>query len=765
MTQILLIGCNEESSELSIVLWDISLELSLLPHAENCRLLQLCANGAAVMYLEKKNYDEHATENVPGISIESGVVILEDVVRQPPVTFLHRLVANYSIDVKFAEELAASWPAVVNDCLEFGGNFNKSIRSFVVHTNSKKVKNFKEIIVSSADDLLGRNGEKVKNVKDVIISSADDLLSRNGENHRRKFGEAVSLMDLVVVHYAFVKLPERFHAIDVVQKLTGNGNYWPPIFPTGGCSLKYGLTHNFPKEFVSLYAFATNGRGNPSVMVKSFSLLLKRFPQTAIDYLKACQFQDPPAEINWTTNKRATIDDESINGMLVMGNSDKLTHGLWNYEQGLFSHTFEVVMAALTREDQTNIHKINSRANPMIGNDNQTSMPTDVPMQAHYFNFSQIADKFEKFVFSFGLFFWCFEKKKRPNTEGGKLFAQLAEQRVPATLWGEPGLRAVLSHKWHNFGFRYYILETIVLMVYLILFSVTTYTPNIPVNFSSNSNLSAFDWFRSVSALVLILLSARYLYITLRKFFKYGFWSFVTSIYNWLDVFGVLLVIATLPLNVYGYEEMYLVASVAVLVIWLRLLTYTRGYYKTGVFVRTLIKILSSIRYFLLILGIVLLAFSHSFYLLNQTTDHFPYYQQFGVALFTQYTMMYNIVNFSYGSPPLENPDSVVVLWCVLYVLFSVLVTLTMLNMLIALMSSTYSAVVEHAEFEWLQEMAQILAEIQTLGMYWFDEHNGNFPPVIHYLIPSDALKNFLLENERGEVQDELDNLKDHLSV
>ena len=73
--------------------------------------------------------------------------------------------------------------------------------------------------------------------------------------------------------------------------------------------------------------------------------------------------------------------------------------------------------------------------------------------------------------------------------------------------------------------------------------------------------------------------------------------------------------------------------------------------------------------------------------------------------------------------------------------LFSVLVTLTMLNMLIELMSSAYSSVVEHAEFEWLQEMAQILAEIQTLGIYWFDENRRNFPHVIHYLIPSDTLK------------------------
>ena len=81
------------------------------------------------------------------------------------------------------------------------------------------------------------------------------------------------------------------------------------------------------------------------------------------------------------------------------------------------------------------------------------------------------------------------------------------------------------------------------------------------------------------------------------------------------------------------------------------------------------------------------------------------------------------------------------VIYLILYIIFSILITIVMFNMLVALMATAYGSVVENAESEWLRDIAIIIAEIQASGLWWFDINERNFPRYVHYLVPAKAIK------------------------
>ena len=129
--------------------------------------------------------------------------------------------------------------------------------------------------------------------------------------------------------------------------------------------------------------------------------------------------------------------------------------------------------------------------------------------------------------------------------------------------------------------------------------------------------------------------------------------------------------------------------------------------------VAILLRMAYDIRIFILILAIVLLGFAEAFWLLSHPTnpnedtlsdDKFL----FGNVEKSLENIFYAMINgFSSSIEFLDLPR----LGFALVILFSLIVTILMLNLLIALMTKSFDEVKEHCEAQWRYEQATIMLE------------------------------------------------------
>jgi len=125
-------------------------------------------------------------------------------------------------------------------------------------------------------------------------------------------------------------------------------------------------------------------------------------------------------------------------------------------------------------------------------------------------------------------------------------------------------------------------------------------------------------------------------------------------------------------------------------------------------------------RYFLLLLITIVVGFAFSF---NDTVRDNSYdFNNIGLSLFSQYRMIFGEFDLVFGDLGSLEDESMglFVLSRVLYVGFSFSITLILLNLLIALMGSSFARVQQNSELEWRYELLAITQEIEA-NFIWLD--------------------------------------------
>jgi len=157
------------------------------------------------------------------------------------------------------------------------------------------------------------------------------------------------------------------------------------------------------------------------------------------------------------------------------------------------------------------------------------------------------------------------------------------------------------------------------------------------------------------------------------------------------------------------------VSAVAVLFVWLKLIYYTRGHPATGPFFKMIMKILKDIRFFVVIMTIIVVAFSSAFVVLfevNETEvseETKSSFSDFGTAVLTMFRMMLGDFDVSIFQDS-TNP----VMLQVLFYVYILVVTIVLLNLLIALMSDTYDKVSENLQSLYFMEQANVVFETES---------------------------------------------------
>jgi Ion transport protein len=150
--------------------------------------------------------------------------------------------------------------------------------------------------------------------------------------------------------------------------------------------------------------------------------------------------------------------------------------------------------------------------------------------------------------------------------------------------------------------------------------------------------------------------------------------------------------------------------AIAAVLLWFKLLHYMRPYKATGVLVSMIFKILMKIRAFMLVLAVVVVGFATAFYSVLSTDkasssiDSTLKYNTVDAALRTSFAYMLG----TYELAVLDAGPSDVML-SILWAVFSVIVSILLLNLLIAIISNNFEKLYETSEHSYMMEKTKVV--------------------------------------------------------
>ncbi|XP_078370769.1 uncharacterized protein LOC144654486 [Oculina patagonica] len=207
--------------------------------------------------------------------------------------------------------------------------------------------------------------------------------------------------------------------------------------------------------------------------------------------------------------------------------------------------------------------------------------------------------------------------------------------------------------------------------------------------------------------------------------------AYVKDFFNYMDLSGYFLILATFVFRFLGSDVQWTFASLAIFINFIGVFKYSVGDQNTGLYIKCLGKVISKdIPRFLSVFSIILVTFSTSFYLAiraekpnatahvlgnNTLRNEISCTNNLGCV------MMAGIMTWLEGSSIVHNLSEVGWLAALLTVLFMVSVSIILLNILIAQLSLTYELVQEESlhSFTALRMQAVAIVEWQSRFKFW----------------------------------------------
>ncbi|GMF22199.1 unnamed protein product [Phytophthora fragariaefolia] len=287
--------------------------------------------------------------------------------------------------------------------------------------------------------------------------------------------------------------------------------------------------------------------------------------------------------------------------------------------------------------------------------------------------------------------------------------ALVAESSAAHAILSHRLMRMILHAKWHSFARAMFQRE---LAAYMLL--VTSYF--IPTVWGSP------NWIHLKSHVDKMVAALRFLSWLLSIFLLLhversecrgeGARRYFASFWNWIGVLTYGSIMCSIPLEFIAFSDLTQQArnSVLALIIvclWVNLLQFLQMSRDSGLIIAMMVHMVKDIYRFFLLYSVFLLGFSGAFYLLLRGTAG---YETFTSSFITVYLMLYGQLtydNFKQATGYTWYTSNFLLL---VHLLSAVVV---LLNILIAMMATTYSEVWDAAEAEALQSHAQAIVRLE----------------------------------------------------
>nr|XP_006138753.1 transient receptor potential cation channel subfamily V member 2 isoform X1 [Pelodiscus sinensis]XP_025035075.1 transient receptor potential cation channel subfamily V member 2 isoform X1 [Pelodiscus sinensis] len=293
-------------------------------------------------------------------------------------------------------------------------------------------------------------------------------------------------------------------------------------------------------------------------------------------------------------------------------------------------------------------------------------------------------------------------------------------------------LNQLLQHKWDSFAARRFYLSFFSYFIFMVIFTVLAYHRPLQLQSPFPAEFTALAFLQLVGQIIVFLggfylIIAQTLYFVRRwRSLKHVFSDGCIEVFLLLQAFSLLLsaVLYLVP------SEVYVPTMVLSLLLgWVNMLYYTRGFQWTGIYCVMIQKtILRDLLRFLMVYGIFLFGFAAA--LVTLTREAPPASQNTTVAQEDDdkgggayrglLSTSLELFKFTIGMGDLEFQEHVKFKYFVLLMLllFVILTYILLLNMLIALMSETVTNVSGDSKSIWKLQRAIAILEIEKSWLW-----------------------------------------------
>ena len=285
-----------------------------------------------------------------------------------------------------------------------------------------------------------------------------------------------------------------------------------------------------------------------------------------------------------------------------------------------------------------------------------------------------------------------------------------------------PVVQAMLTYRWQQVRAMFYV-QLLLYLVYLGLasaFSIHIVAKDkLSLSLSDVYALPDNSSYAGVGIAVLAL-NTWFLYIELLQASSSGLRVYFRDAWNVVDLGAYSLVISACVLHCLRMQEEFAVTTVAILLIWLKILEHCRGFEGSGLFVVLMLRIAWEIRYFVLVWVIILLGFSNAYVVMFRANDAAGQYWNLATGFVTIFGG--NSGPNLRGNAFEPQETQLYNLQLVTNVAIVAIGNLLLLNMLIAMMNAVYSTVTAQAGRHYRLQKAGLIIELER-----------TFLPLVHF--------------------------------
>ncbi|KAF0492526.1 transient receptor potential cation channel subfamily a member 1-like [Gigaspora margarita] len=331
-------------------------------------------------------------------------------------------------------------------------------------------------------------------------------------------------------------------------------------------------------------------------------------------------------------------------------------------------------------------------------------------------------------------------------------------------------IKALVKFKWATYGKYYYFAIWTIYSIFMTCFVVVATIPPSKISWSS----------QAILLVITVILGVFHFTFEVRQF-VHGPKSYIASPWNWFDLSAVLFPTITSLIWLLDKPPSMWVLTVSSLLLELKFLMFLRALEYFGTYFAIMIGVAQQVFSFLIVLGVIILAFSHSLHLLLRPTTEYSYdkpsytddpnnpwnlvarYQSIlpgGVigesSLITtpdENTNLFAVLDTAIIAVYfiLTGDSSAVSPWVlrknwtlvILLIMFSFFTTIYLMNLFIGLLGMAIDATNNEESF--LKLRGEILSEIELFWMLPYQRRKKNwFPQILFYEASIDELKKYV---------------------
>ena len=260
-----------------------------------------------------------------------------------------------------------------------------------------------------------------------------------------------------------------------------------------------------------------------------------------------------------------------------------------------------------------------------------------------------------------------------------------------------------LSFAWRKIGIHVHLRKMYAYLIYIIISTISTLTFD-----ESNSSRTTI-----IIAIILLIIQIIFdIYFIKEEFYQFYMnpIEYITDIWNILDIIVIYTNITACILRlIYMNDTLFIdiLLCISSITGYFNILYYLRAFESTGPLVSMILRISTDMKYLLIVVLLVALGFSQAFWIISNEDKLLPF-GTFENSVLNSFVFMLG------GYDPSAFIGTRLYKFALgLSCLYMIIVSILLLNLLIALMGDSYSSVRGKGLAQWRLEQAQIITEMQ----------------------------------------------------